>query len=294
MCAGHRLYRHPTSEVGWPLRAGRRRCRHATSVVGWLSCVGHGLCGQATSDIGRLMCEGYGRCWQVMCTVHGRCGQSTTNVAWSICTGHGRCGQSTTNVAWPITHVVSWRRLPDIHMPRQMRAGLGWWCMSLGRRRLPDVRWQQSMSPSRCVYITVGACKPWPISPAVERCAQVMTDVAQPMRTGHGWYVHACCMLLADVVCQMRTHHGWSVQAFADARKPRPVTPSRCAHAPADAWIPWLMMHALGRRRLPDAHTPRFMQAYLGRCRLPLADARRPRPLTPSRCAHATAYECRP
>jgi len=54
------------------------------------------------------------------------------------------------------------------------------------------------------------------------------------------------------------------------------------------------MLHAVGRRRLPNARTLRLMCPGLGRCRQPLADARKPQPVTPSQCARTTADACRP
>ncbi|KAG5614934.1 hypothetical protein H5410_014758 [Solanum commersonii] len=47
---------------------------------------------------------------------------------------------------------------------------------------------------------------------------------------------------------------------------------------------PWLMLHADGRRRLPDAHTRRQIRAGLGSCCLTLADAACPMPTCHARC----------
>ena len=132
------------------------------------------------------------------------------------------------------------------------------------------------------------------------RCAQATDDVALPKCTCHDWFVDALALIMLHVIGRHRlpdahTPHlkraglGRYLLPSADACRPQPLTPSRCTHA-----RPWLMLHVVGRRRLPDAHTPQLMRVGLGRCRLLLADARRPRPVTPSRCAHSTAYACRP
>jgi len=160
-----------------------------------------------------------------------------------------RCAHATTYACrpWPMLPAIGRHRLPDAPIPREMRTGLGWFYLPLGRGRLADARRQQ-------------------------RCRTADAHTPRLMDVG----LSRCCLPLAD------------------ARRPQPMSSRRCAYATADACRPWMMLHAFGRRHLPNAHTPRLMCPGLGRCRLSMADARKPRPVTPIQCARTTIEECRP
>jgi len=147
----------------------------------------------------------------------------------------------------------------------------------IGRRRLANTRRPRPMSPSRCAHAMTDPCRPWLMVHAVgRRCLPdahmprlMLPDVGR--RRCHSSYVHTaqfmraclglCYLSLADVECSMRTGHERC--RLAVARRPRSMYLSRCAHATADTCRPWMMMHVVGRRRLPDAHMPRQMRRGL-------------------------------
>ncbi|KAG5614923.1 hypothetical protein H5410_014747 [Solanum commersonii] len=53
-------------------------------------------------------------------------------------------------------------------------------------------------------------------------------------------------------------------RALANVACRWPTSFTRCAHATTDLCRPWLLLLAIGRRRLPDAHMPRPMRGPLG------------------------------
>jgi len=152
--------------------------------------------------------------------------------------------------------------------------------------------------------------------------AVVDADVAQPMRTRHGWFVQ----VLADAAFHWPTSLVRSAHATSYACKPWLMSSAvgRLRCLPGDAWRPWhtslfpmrtcqvrcvqalndtaccwadvtwLIGAGHDRCRPADALTPRLMCADLGRCRLSLVYACRPQMVSPNPCAHATADACRP
>jgi len=162
-------------------------------------------------------------------------------------------------------------RLSDLHYPRPMRT-------VHGRRQLSDAHRPRSMLAfhGQC-RLTDVACR-WTMSFA--RYAHATSDVCRP------WQMRAClglcCMSLANVSFLRRADHERC--RLRDAGRPRPISPSRCAHATINACWPWMMLHVVGRRRWPDAHMPHQMRAGLGWCRLPLADVACSMPTCHVRC----------
>lgn len=77
-----------------------------------------------------------------------------------------RCTHSITDayMHWMMLHSIGQRHIPDAHMPCQMHASLGWWCMLLAY-----IAFLESRRLSWC-------------------CLEFFNiDVAQPMHTRHWW-----------------------------------------------------------------------------------------------------------
>ena len=192
------------------------------------------------------------------------------DVAWPIRAGHGRCRPADADTSQLMCACLGLCYLPLADVECSMRAGHE-------RCRLADAHTPQSMSLNRCAHAMTDPCRPWLMVHAVgRRCLPdahmprlMLPDVGR--RRCHSSYVHTaqfmraclglCYLSLADVECSMRTGHERC--RLAVARRPRSMYLSRCAHATADTCRPWMMMHVVGRRRLPDAHMPRQMRRGL-------------------------------
>ncbi|KAG5593542.1 hypothetical protein H5410_044056 [Solanum commersonii] len=113
------------------------------------------------------------------------------------------------------------------------------------------------------------------------RCPQATANVAQPMRTGHipcqltdmcrprPTSADLCVHPTNDASRPHPTSADRCVQTTDNAGRPRsmprPMSPSRCAQIASNACRCWLMLHAVGRRQLVDAHRPHSMRLALDR-----------------------------
>uniref|UniRef100_A0A3Q7HLA5 Uncharacterized protein n=1 Tax=Solanum lycopersicum TaxID=4081 RepID=A0A3Q7HLA5_SOLLC len=106
--------------------------------------------------------------------------------------------------------------------------------------------------------------------PDVSRCKSHTTDAHKtqtmsPMYAQKPQEIHTslcvCCLSLAYVTWSMRA--GSIKCRLADTLRPRLMLPSRCARSKADACMPWLTVHVVGRLHLPHKDMARpCMQAF--------------------------------
>ena len=105
------------------------------------------------------------------------------------------------------------------------------WCV-----RTCQVRCVQALNDTACCWADVT----WLIGAGHDRCRPA--DALTPR------------LMCADL--------GRCRLSLVYACRPQMVSPNPCAHATADACRPWLMLHAISRRCLPDTHMPRPMRGF--------------------------------
>ncbi|KAG5614891.1 hypothetical protein H5410_014715 [Solanum commersonii] len=168
---------------------------------------------------------------------------------------------------WLLPHVVGRRRLLNAHIPRQMCAGIGCQMRSCHIRcvyalvvalPLANADVAQPIARPRLIASKALAMS-LPLTDACSRCRladrAAATDDASRLwlmvyviGRRHLPNAHTPQLMLAGLgKCRL---------SLADAHAPLSVTLYHCAYATSDSCRPWLMLHAVGQRCLPDAHTP--------------------------------------
>ncbi|KAG5614908.1 hypothetical protein H5410_014732 [Solanum commersonii] len=265
---------HPTNYAARPCPMPTYRCVQATddAVMARLAV--------AKGDVGRprrtsantVVCRprkirgrgDAGRHWLIVTAVGGAiCGCTCHIRCCSTLMSPSRCSHATDDECrpWLLPHVVGRRRLLNAHIPRQMCAGIGCQMRSCHIRCVYALvvvacRWPKLMSPSRCAHATVDASKAWsmPQPMSFSRCAHATDDASRlclmvyVIGRRHLPDAHTPQLMLAGLgKCRL---------SLADAHAPLSVMLYHCAYATSDSCRPWLMLHAVGQRCLPDAHTP--------------------------------------
>lgn len=145
---------------------------------------------------------------------------------------------------------------------------LRWWFLPLANAMLPYWYAYTTIDACRPLLIFPGVGqrwlhevhKPWLMLPDIGRCKFLPTNRHMPwsMCASLCWF----CISLSNISYRMCIFHvdawkRWMMYLvvvrphLAYTLSSRPMSPSRCARTTAHECRPWLMMHVVGRRRLP-------------------------------------------
>lgn len=193
----------------------------------------------------------------------------------------------------------------DVNKPRLMHTCLGRYCLTMADTNFPlrtcYVCWLQKLpiTLSWCAHKTFDAYMPWQVSPDIGRrrfnCMHMWRPIGEDhnrcfilllMHTSHAlcilvdahtqYLMHACidrCVLiLASIISHVRSCYAQFLQSISDVLFYWPMHVGHKSCSPADVL------------------TPQLMLACLYWCNITLAYVCRPRMMSPTQCAHATAW----